>query len=1093
MNRNTKVRGAVSVFLVLILVPCLLVSSVFVDLGRVQLSKSMAESAADLALNTLLTNYDGDLNEWYGLVASCQNIEEFYETSAQYFLRTIKSQGLSPEEVVLLCDYYKDFTSDDTIYDLLKADIETTTSTMITETTDANLANPTLMKDQIVEFMKYRGPIEITKGFFGKFVDEKGNPTQGSSDVLDTDKNKPLTDAKQDYYESEGDLLKLSLQIYRDIMAYQKMGITNDFLEDRVQVNYNNMKSNYPYIYNASIRYIYTNLSNSPKLSKYYRPIVGLNDFDAYYRYPSNQIYDKKEVVDEVVTYKISDAQIQTLLDNLSAKIKAFKEAMEKYSEAAKPLVDQGHSFAETANHPVQWWININATLNKGSSSYHTKVLASANTMIDAYVKVKRINDYEFEASGPENWQEQYASLVNEVKTLQSTYLTAGVKNQGDLKNDQYLKTVSAFEWVSETYFKYVDSPYVVYSSVSGEPGSDLNAILHNNISIDGLLTRYSSNINILYDKMQDAIKQLDKHLEPLPMMDKNSFDFLVSYAKELQTNYANWYKKAEAQETQMQKDDYALLSGTGTNAKEQEYLEFAKKVTPEAVNELETRLKNIRAQLQEACNIIDGLQLGDKKIKDIKTYTDLQAVMKAALGDGSQIPLDNEGIDKYSGQKYASQISGKEMALEHLKDVTYNPDVNPEKPNISPDLLEYFHDRFKAVKEEEKQSVEKQEEEQKNTEEKADKKAEDAKNTTPDDSEMGENMTREYSSDKAFSASDLLGSIRGLIGDITGGEFDNIRDDIYVTTYIMEMFSYATYVNEAKFSLAKEKNISINSGNAKDVYKKVDIVGNAQTPKTWLSEDLTDGFNKSLTNKMVNKTNNKAFLGEVEYILYGNTNIKENIKSANGHIYTIRFLLNTVSAFQHHWSNGVITTLASALSGLTGYIIPAPVFKAVLLPIAAAIESANDIHLLSLGFPVELYKGDDDWRVLPGKEAALESFADFFSGLEDNGKDAKEFSGLYYSDYLTIFVYLGLSSGKIESDMYKRMAEVIQSNVGRLVSDGGATYSLKKSRVYFDFNATIRVDPLMMTLPIFTQYEDGLPKTTDWCTYQIKIKRGYT
>ena len=58
-----KNRGAISVFLVIILVPCMLVSSVFVDISRVQLSRAVAESSADLALSTLMTYYDYDLNE----------------------------------------------------------------------------------------------------------------------------------------------------------------------------------------------------------------------------------------------------------------------------------------------------------------------------------------------------------------------------------------------------------------------------------------------------------------------------------------------------------------------------------------------------------------------------------------------------------------------------------------------------------------------------------------------------------------------------------------------------------------------------------------------------------------------------------------------------------------------------------------------------------------------------------------------------------------------------------------------------------------------------------------------------------------------
>ena len=60
---SKRERGAVSVFLVIILVPCMLVASIFVDVGRVYLSKSMAESAADMALNSLMTHYDADLND----------------------------------------------------------------------------------------------------------------------------------------------------------------------------------------------------------------------------------------------------------------------------------------------------------------------------------------------------------------------------------------------------------------------------------------------------------------------------------------------------------------------------------------------------------------------------------------------------------------------------------------------------------------------------------------------------------------------------------------------------------------------------------------------------------------------------------------------------------------------------------------------------------------------------------------------------------------------------------------------------------------------------------------------------------------------
>ena len=53
-----KRRGAISVFLVIVLVPMLVMSATMVDVSRVNLGNAMAVSAGDLTANTVLTNYD---------------------------------------------------------------------------------------------------------------------------------------------------------------------------------------------------------------------------------------------------------------------------------------------------------------------------------------------------------------------------------------------------------------------------------------------------------------------------------------------------------------------------------------------------------------------------------------------------------------------------------------------------------------------------------------------------------------------------------------------------------------------------------------------------------------------------------------------------------------------------------------------------------------------------------------------------------------------------------------------------------------------------------------------------------------------------
>lgn len=93
-----KTKGVISIFLVIILVPMLTASSLFVDVSKMVLAHSVAESAADLALNTVLTHYDKELNEYFGLIASAQSMDEAYKTAKDFFVSCMKSQEISEED-----------------------------------------------------------------------------------------------------------------------------------------------------------------------------------------------------------------------------------------------------------------------------------------------------------------------------------------------------------------------------------------------------------------------------------------------------------------------------------------------------------------------------------------------------------------------------------------------------------------------------------------------------------------------------------------------------------------------------------------------------------------------------------------------------------------------------------------------------------------------------------------------------------------------------------------------------------------------------------------------------------------------------------
>ncbi len=1092
-NSNKGVRGAVSVFLVMILVPCIVVSSVFVDLGRVHMSKSMAVSASDLALNTLLTNYDADLNEWYGMVASCQNIDDFYEVSAQFFLRTISSQGLSDEEIILLADYYSNATNDDTIYDLLQVECQTAPSAMVGPVQDANLSNPTFIKDQIVEFMKYRAPIEISTGLFSMFMDENGNKNDQATNLLESDKNDELVEAKGDFYESEGELLKTAYKSYWAIRDYydnaKSVSLNNAKLLEYVNT-INRIKTIYAYVHNASVK----NLSNTGNLSVYSRVTVALDKYHSVYQPSSDLVHTRVETKNNVKTYYISGDRVDTLLTELEDAITGFEKNKSLFVDACKDLMNTITGTGDYDANPMQWWVRMDRALHGGQFNYTTLYKSSAETMLRAYSRVLSINGCIIEGENiPTDWEERYDELVNKVDSLHRLYLCANI----DSDYDPYIKIVKKLEDFSILHMNDKD-PRFVWVEVEGQKKT-----------VDQWITYSHTELTTLKKFLQQRVIELDAVIEGRGLFIGPdyvpSLDELLRLASEYQTNLDEWTDIADNKETEMQKTDYEEING----------LDLEREITPAAVRELKTRLVNIRDQLKTLVEAIDSMTYGNKKVVEISSFSIFKTQMNTKVKSDA-IPLKNKDIDTYAGNIFGQMFKPTTtvVSLSNTDKNAYNPDINPEDNGEvdTPELFKYMHKKFKVTDREKFEDAEDDEEKSKSQQEDYEK---DKKSKASEYRGKGTNIPIEFSSsDSSFSAgTEFIGSITGLVEDILDGNFDGIRDDIYVTTYITNMFSYATYDREIMYSLLSDEQKKTFSPSNAGAYDLPEIVGAADKEKTFLSEFKTDAYNKSLTNKMITKANNAAYLAEIEFILYGQDTNSANVKEAFNDIYAIRLVLNTVSAFQHFWSgNDTVNIIAGAISSMFGGVVPVPVIKAVMMPILAAIETCSDNSRLSYGMPVELYKAsaDDWWMAPPDLTEFSGGYSNFFSLLtEGTGKKDNKDKGLFYSDYLMFFVYIGLSNdGDLEANMYKRVAEVIQTNIGKLIKDskgegngaksgengeGETKYSLKNSIVYFEITATLRVKPLMITLPIFNDYSNNMTTKTDWCTYTIKTTRGYS
>lgn len=143
-------KGAISVFLTMILLPVLLLGGLTVDAARIYSSKVVISDAGELAMNAALAQYEEKLHDEYGLLVMAKDPESVDNQLEELFNRSLNGTGLTSAE-----EY-------DKILDLM------------TEQFDAiNLAGSEIYrteveKQQIVEYMKYRAPACLTETLLDK-------------------------------------------------------------------------------------------------------------------------------------------------------------------------------------------------------------------------------------------------------------------------------------------------------------------------------------------------------------------------------------------------------------------------------------------------------------------------------------------------------------------------------------------------------------------------------------------------------------------------------------------------------------------------------------------------------------------------------------------------------------------------------------------------------------------------------------------------------------------------------------------------------------------------------------------------------------
>lgn len=309
-----KRRGAISVFLVVVLVPMLVMSATMVDVSRVNLGNAMAVSAGDLTANTVLTNYDYQLKKMYGLLASSNNTKDFLDKMEGFYCDTIMAGGIDKDTAATWAKQLRGSVSSTDLQNI--AVEENSFKLNVLQGKNGSLMNPAITKTQIVNFMKYRGPVNMGTSIF-----------DAVSLFKSMGKKTDMVEKKNEYYEEHAKIIE-ECQKARDCIGnYEKeAGISQpeDFPNEaafcEMRSNLGNSKVAIEATMGDYVRYIYS-----------YEFFRNAKEIDLSYEKSSNK-WEWTTCMDESITTnkKATVRGTQKIIDDLD-KYMLNSNQYEKY------------------------------------------------------------------------------------------------------------------------------------------------------------------------------------------------------------------------------------------------------------------------------------------------------------------------------------------------------------------------------------------------------------------------------------------------------------------------------------------------------------------------------------------------------------------------------------------------------------------------------------------------------------------------------------------------------------------------------------------------------------------------------------------
>lgn len=1049
-NLRKGITGSVTVLLIIILIPCLLLSGIVVDTSRVNIVKAEVSSAGELAMNAALARYDTIVKDVYGLFAMSQNEspEELQARIRDYFEQSLVSYGVTDADSAgdylnaLLGDFNNLMggTPSGDFKTLLGLEVLETSFTIV-RPENSSLANPGIMRKQIVEYMKFRGPVNFGLSIFdavksfstieeqSKVVEKQVTAQESLQDVTKDCKKaiEAIREYDADFKEiNQGEKAVRGLHAHSDglivpIVDYKKQVLKyrNDSygIEDDAQWDASYERIN---------RLIMCFLLKSPDIKNLC-------------------LYDQRTLAE--TEYFVNDNGINTKKSDISVEVTLNKDL-----EGARSQFETQESALKSGSSKAQTYITkgyVTATdINTADNTIKRDTEAEAigrfiefekfvTDNADAEVKYSDIKAvfedlhklHKYHENLQKYLKEVEKSAADEMKSAKSEYdkaeselnellkakeeaekaakdakskkgnqtplpsapsaeeIAAKTKER-DEKKAAYEEKEKAHKAAEDEMKSYTDrykSVCAVYNPLCKAYISDLNDY---ELYKTAARNTAQNEITWIHDQFK-TIKDRTKYLQ-------DSLDDSMSRLKKIQSsvekydsNVTAWADANKAYSDANGKDTFSAAN-TG------EIESAHKNISKDQIDKVVDDVNKVAEEYKALYNALNDSKSEDFKYDSTKIY-DITSVSKAesiAAGKKDKLPefVTKEDADKLFDSMY--KVPQMPKAFEDEK--VYLSFVDPGP--IRNSFLAYLNSTYPS---EEKSTAEQKEGKKQYKEmlknlksdndgtsitdgqdytgkivdggESAtvtgnplgysyeDKKKLDSKNLPSTDFAMKSNdasakaLTIKESGDKVQVADSLKKNNEGASSVLSG--IENVAstslENIYIVDYIFENFSYNTMMQDIILEGEEiEKGADVEPIKAKATISDPSIVAK------YTDKALT------LSNIPINKYNNYIYGAEIEYILYGNLDVKKNVTSAKASIYAIRSLFNMIYAFTNSEIRNETRNIGLMVQAATMQVVPYQAVQVVLQLALAFAESAIDLTSICNGMSVVVVKSEDTWNL---------------------------------------------------------------------------------------------------------------------------------